>query len=226
MPRPKLDPTAINKFELRITPPDAEPITDWKVNDKDFQLLLACREGGTEGVRLHYHVYLETLRSKSWILKWVYSIAHCYNGESGNSVVFTRTPHDNTIGYVVKHGDVACRHGCTDRFITEWLERSAQYAKDSATLRKQATRRNEKFSQLVRQTISKHLEEHPDMRYEEQVVGLILEQYSANDKLLPSRSVVENLTCTLLYPWKPDLIRVYYAKNLVLNREYNHALCS
>lgn len=219
MPRPKLNPGEILALELRITPPDGKPIEDWKVDDTNFKMVLAAREGGGDtGVRLHYHLYIETLRSRSWILNWVYSIAHCYNGEKGNSVVFTGKPHDKTIGYVVKHGDIACRHGCSDGFITEWLNKSDEYVRNVAAKRKADVRRNQAFSALVRQKVAATLASDASMRTPTCICNLVLAEYHKAEKVYPSRTQVECLIATLLHPYDEGLVRLFYTKSF--DRQY------
>lgn len=212
MPRPKKDPDAVLIRELRITPPDGLPITDWKITQGDFKMLLACEEGGVEDVRLHYHCYIETLRSESWLKKWIYSIAHCYNGEQGNSVFFSRKPHDHTIGYVVKYGNVVCRHGCEETFITEWLAKSEQYRTNKDTERKRKHRVEKAFTQQVRETISRTLRESPDLRTIGQVMNLILAQYDEHKKMYPTRTSMETQIVTLLAPYDDSLVRAFYLR--------------
>jgi len=212
MPRPKLDPNALYIRELRITPPDGKPITDWKVNEDDFKVLLACEEGGTEDVRLHYHAYIECKRSESWLKKWVYSIAHCYHGESGNTVFFSRKPHEHTIGYVVKHGNIASRFGCSETFITEWLAKSQQYRTDKDTARKRAQRVEKAFTQTLREKVSTTLRETPDLRTPHETMKLILAEYHEAKKQYPTRSTMESLIVTLLHPYDMDLVRAFYLR--------------
>lgn len=213
MPRTKQNPDEVLILELRITPPDAEEITDWKITPEDFKQVIAAREGGTEECRLHYHLYVECLRSRSWLIKWIYSIAHCYNGEQGNAVFFTRKPHDNTIGYVVKLGDVVVRHGCTQTFIDEWLAKSDQYRRNKETDRARAKRMKKSFTQLVRDKISVILRETSDSRSPERVLDLITEAYHEANLIFPSRTQVENLIVTLLYPYEKSFHRAFYLRS-------------
>lgn len=195
MPRPKSDPSSVYVRELRITPPDGQRIVDWKITDKDFKLAIIAEEGGTDEVRLHYHAYIETLRSESWIKTWIYSIAHCYNGESGNAVFFSRKPHDHTIGYVVKHGHVVVRHGCPQTTIDEWIGKSDEYKRSKEAERKRIQRIAKSFTQQVFQEIVSETSAHPTPS---EIIYLILTKYKDNKKMLPSRNVVDTLVVSLL----------------------------
>lgn len=213
MPRTKVNPDEILALELRITPPDGQPIDDWKIVDTDFKQVIAAKEGGTDDVRLHYHLYIETLRSRSWITKWIYSIAHCYNGEQGNSVFFSRKPHDNTIGYVVKHGDVVVRHGCTDSFIEEWLNKSDAYKRSKEAAKQRLKRLKKSFTQDVRDKVVERIRDAPELRTPEQVLNLILAEYHEAKMTFPSRTQVENLIVTILYPYDNGLTRAFYLRS-------------
>lgn len=213
MPRTKANPDELLTLELRITPPDGQLITDWQVTDKDFKQVIAAKEGGTEDCRLHYHAYVECLRSRTWLIKWIYSIARCNNGEQGNAVFFTRKPHDNTIGYVVKHGDVVVRHGCSETFITEWLNKSDEYRRAKEAGRKRRQRIEKSFTQEVRNKVVARLEESRDLRTPEGVLTLILAEYSEAKKVYPNRSTIENIIVTVLHPYEPSLTRAFYLRN-------------
>lgn len=213
MPRPKRDPDAIYCRELRITPPDGLPIEDFRENKGDFKVLIAAQEGG-EGTdkRLHYHLYVETHRSESWLKTWIYSIAHCYNGESGNAVFFSRKPHDNTIGYVVKHGLIVARHGCTQTYIDEWLAKSEQYCRAKESSRKRRQRMNQVFTFELLATVRKKLAETPDLRTPHETHKLVLAEYNEAKKQYPTRSTMESLIVTLLHPYDETLVRAFYLR--------------
>lgn len=215
MPRPKLDPEATLIKEVRITPADGLPIDDWKVCEQDFKICVAAQEGGTPERRLHYHLYIETLRSASWLTKWIYSVAHCYNGEQGNAVFFTRKPHENTIGYVVKEGNIVCRHGCTDTFIDEWLTKSAQYKRDKEAGRKREQRVKKAFTQEVREKVERVLAETQHLRAPEHVLDMILQEYHEAKLTFPPRSSVENMIVTCLYPYDKSLYKNFYLRSLL-----------
>jgi len=220
MPRVKANPDELLVLELRITPPDGHPITEWEVSDQNFKQVIAAQEGGTETVRLHYHAYVECKRSKTWLTKWIYSIARVPlgpdgkpTGPKGNSVFFTGKPHDNTIGYVIKHGNIVVRHGCSETFITEWIAKSEQYRKDHAAAKKRKQRIEKSFTQQVRESIVAMLESSPELRNPSKVLDCILHEYHQAHKVFPNRSTVENLIATLLYPYEGHMISAYYLKS-------------
>jgi len=212
MPRVKVNPDELLVLELRITPPDGQPISDWQITDKDFKQVIAAQEGGTPELRLHYHAYVECLRSRSWLIKWIYSIARCTDGQQGNSVFFTRKPHDNTIGYVVKSGNITVRHGCSETFITEWLNKSDEYRRAKDASRKRRQRIEKSFTQEVRIKVDERLKESPDLRSPDRVLDLILQEYQMAHKVFPNRSTIENLIVTCLHPYL-DIARAFYLRN-------------
>ena len=191
---------------------DGLPITDWQIND-DFKVLLAAEEGGTDDVRLHYHLYVETPRSESWLKTWIYRIAHCYNGESGNTVFFSRKPHANTIGYVVKHGCIVARHGLEETFITEWLAKSEQYRRDKDTARSRSKRLAKAFTHEVLKKVVEAVRTDPALRSPGNVLNLILAEYREANKTYPTRTQVESLVATVLHPYDDHLVRSFYLKS-------------
>lgn len=213
MPRPKVDPNALYIRELRITPPDGQPITEWKITPEDFKVVISAQEGGTSDVRLHYHLYIESYRSESWIKNWIYRIAHCNNGESGNTVFFSRKPHDHTIGYVVKHGNIAVRFGCTQTFIDEWLLKSDEYRRSKESDRKRSTRLSKAFILEVLKQVVESVRTDESLRNPGKVLQLILSQYQHHNKPYPSRTQVESLVVTVLHPYDEYLVRSFYLKS-------------
>lgn len=220
MPRTKANPDELLILELRITPPDGQPITEWDISDQNFKQVIAAKEGGTDTCRLHYHAYVECRRSRTWITKWIYSIARVpldeYGkpiGPKGNSVFFTGKPHDNTIGYVVKHGDIVARHGCTETFITEWLVKSEQYRKDRASVKKRGQRIEKSFTQQVRNKVAEVMENSPELRTPSRMLPLILQEYHDAHKVFPNRTTIENLIVTLLYPYDGHMVDAFYLKS-------------
>lgn len=213
MPRTKVNPDELLILELRITPPDGNPIEDWQVSDQNFKMCLAAKEGGTENVRLHYHAYVECKRSRTWLIKWIYSIARAPDGVKGNTVFFSGKPHANTLGYVVKHGDIVVRHGCSETFVDEWLAKSAQYQKDRAASKKRQQRVEKSFTQQVRSKVVERLVGAPELRTPSQVLPLILQYYHEADKVYPNRSAIENLIVSVLHPYDPQLVAAFYLRS-------------
>jgi len=142
-------------------------------------------------------------------------VAHCYNGEQGNAVFFTRKPHEHTIGYVVKEGNIVCRHGCTDTYIDEWLVKSAQYKRDKEADRKREQRVKKAFTQEVREKVEHVLAESPHLRTPEEVLDLILQEYHEAKLTFPPRSSVENMIVSVLYPYDKSLYKNFYLRSLI-----------
>lgn len=201
--------------ELRITPPDQLPITDWLVNAQDFKMLLACQEGGDDtDKKLHYHCYIETYRSESWLKKWIYKIAHCYNGETGNSVFFSRAPHENTIGYVIKSGNVVVRHGCDQVFIDEWLVKSDNYKKSKETERKRDQRKREsKYKQIV-ERVQEELDNDNLGKTAGMIANRLIELYREYG-IYPNKGLHETMVIKLVHPYEPSFVQAYYNRNMM-----------
>lgn len=83
--------------ELRLTPPDGEPITDWFI-DSNVTKLLAAEEGGIgTGKALHYHAVIETTFSDDSIKGWIRRVLRIPMSQAmGNAVYRTGAPHEAT----------------------------------------------------------------------------------------------------------------------------------
>lgn len=211
MPKPKSG--EVFQRELRITPPDGLPITDWQANTEDFTQLIAAEEGGGDtGKKLHYHLYVEITRSETWLKKWIYNIAHCHNGESGNTVFFSRKPHENTIGYVVKSGNIVCRHGVNQTYIDEWIKKSNEYVKNKSTERK----RQQRTRQSILATIQEHVESDlkaRDVKRTPEAIGDLLVKYYHEYSIYPLRSQHEMMVIKLIHPYDDYFVRSFYNKS-------------
>lgn len=211
MPKPKSGEVFVR--ELRITPPDGVPITDWRVNTDDFVKLIAAEEGGgTTGKKLHYHLYVEITRSETWLKKWIYNIAHCQNGESGNSVFFSRKPHDNTIGYVVKSGNIVCRHGVDQTYIDEWIKKSDEYVKNKSTERKREQRTKQSIYKCMMDEVEEDLKSGFIRGLADEVGGALTYRYYKYSTY-PTRSQHEMMVIKLIHPYAEDYVRSYYNKS-------------
>lgn len=203
-------------IELRITPPDQQPITDWCITDKT-SVVLACEEGEAgSDKKLHYHVFMTTTMSRPMLEKWVYTVARS-NDEKGNAVFFSRKTHENTIGYVVKDGNVMCRHGLTDVYITECFEKSKAYKREKETNRKRKQRSRDEITCEIKTNIKKALIDDRETRNLGYIVASLLGHFHDANLQLPMRSQVETIALSLLYPYKPLEVLGYYTSNL--NRE-------
>lgn len=213
MPKPKSGELYVR--ELRITPPDQNPITDWLVNDEDFKVLLACQEGGDDK-KLHYHIYCESTRSESWVKKWIYKVARCNNGESGNSVYFSRKPHEHTIGYVIKECNIVCRHGLDNMFIDEWINKSKSYKTDKERDRKRAQRsRTSILSDIVKQ-LESDLQADRRIRTIEYISKHLIQCYREYN-CYPTKAQHEMMVIKLIHPYDDYFVRSFYEKHLFNN---------
>lgn len=210
--RPKQS-DVILQLELRITPPDQQPIVDWLLEDHVTKFL-ACEEGGPDtDKQLHYHCIIETPRTRNWLIEWIYRVARCKeSGERGNAVFFTRKPHDHTMGYIVKCKKIVCRHGYDQPLITEFLNRSDEYRKEKERNRKKKTRERQEMIAEIMSAVQKHLEQTPRDRAVKQIAQLILSEFRLRNALLPPRGSLEQMTLTLLYPYNPDHVLFVYSK--------------
>lgn len=127
--------------ELRLTPPDGLPVTDWEV-DSQITKLLACEEGGEgTGKALHYHAVIETTYTDDALRGWIRRILRLTPFTNmGNRVYRTGEPHEATYQYTVKCKNVVCRHGHTDAEIAGWMEASDQYNRDVEAQRRRLQR--------------------------------------------------------------------------------------
>lgn len=212
MPRPKSGD--VYTRELRITPPDGERILEWLVNADDFVKLIAAEEGGGDtGKKLHYHLYVETTRSESWLKKWVYTVARCQNGESGNAVYFSRKPHDRTIGYVIKNNHIVCRHGVEQMFIDEWLQKSDDYVKTKAAERKREQRTKQGVYKEMIEQLEKDLKEGRVETSVEEISSALIRKY-ASRSCYPNRNQHELFVIKLLHPYNDNFVEQYYNRGL------------
>jgi len=207
-------------LEVRITPPDEQPITDWK-QSTHFEQLIMFQEGGTDQPKkLHYHGYLKTIKSKSWILDWIYSITNAkQHGKDGNAVYFTKQPHDHTFGYIAKHGCCVIREGVPQTTIDEWLQQSDDYRKQKETTCKRSTRtRDDELKQVYEEleaslmnlklTSERYLQTLP-----QDMVDKFLDLCHKYGYRFPTRSQLDYYVLKLIYPYNPYAVRSYYGKS-------------
>jgi len=214
MPRPKKDVNSILELELRITPPAQLPITDWKATD-EFDELVMFEEGSANGTpKLHYHGYVKTKRSKSWIRNWIYDITNAkqYNAD-GNSVYFSKQPHEHTFGYIAKSGVCSIRYNVSQTTIDEWLYKSDEYRKQKESQRKRQSRTREDELNTVIKEVEKDLKEHRCNRSVSDVVHHILALCYHQQIRFPMRTQMDSYVLKLLYPYDEYLVRSFYTKS-------------
>lgn len=199
-------------LELRITPPDGQPITDWKLSDDHVKFVAYQEGGGGTDKALHYHCYIEYKRSRTLLIKWIYSIAHCNHGQTGNAVFFTRKPHSHTFGYIAKSGNVAHRHNVSQTTLEEWFHSSEEFLKSKETDRKRKLRSREKHITAIKQRLTKDLQDGNLDRNVGSIVDRLLAEFTNAQLSLPSRTSMETLSMSILYPFDAPFVRSYYMK--------------
>lgn len=218
MPRPRKNPDEVLKRELRITPPDGMPITDWHL-DPSIKQLVSFEEGGGGDKKLHYHCYIETTMTSQALPKWIYTVARCIEtGEKGNSVFFTRAPHEHTFGYISKHKKVSIRHGIDQPTLDEWFTRSDEYIKQKESVRKREQRGRLAELQDVFDMVENELAHDIIERDILPTIRSILDKCHSTDIRFPARTQMEQMVIKLLYKYDSQIACHYYARSFP--REY------
>lgn len=207
MPRPA---TRACYWDIRITPVDQEPISDWSVFEdtaREGTKVIACEEGGTAELRLHYHVYLEGLWSETLLRKVVSVLGRATPEIKGNSVYSIRKSHEGTIGYVVKGGNIVYRLNYDDKHIEEFIEASKQYKRDLETARKKETRKSQSFLQQA----TEHVKER--LGNDQTNVHLVYREFRSfyGERPLPSRNTME---LAIVQCMSPQFQEEYFTRNL------------
>lgn len=204
------------QLEIRVTPYDQEPIVIDESDLHQFKQLVLCREGTPNGVPcLHYHGYIETLKSESWLRSFLRKIAHAPDNEkvNGNSLYFTRKSHEHTFGYIVKSGDVVYRHGATQETLDRWLEESNQYAKNKSAERKRKQRTRDDELATVVKTVEEDLRTHLIARDPQSIIDRILAICSQDQIRFPARTQMEMFVLKLIHPYDQYLVRSFYMRS-------------
>lgn len=147
--------------ELRLTPADGQPVTDWLVGDPDSQIskLIACEEGGTGTDKaLHYHAVIETTYTDDALYGWIKRVLRLTPFQNGNKYYRTGEFHENSIGYAVKNGQVKCSFGYTDEQVTKFIEDSKAYRDSVLAQRKHLQRLRSQNRQKQLKTIEEIVE--------------------------------------------------------------------
>lgn len=205
------------KLEIRLTPPDQKPIDEWFVSDlKDDCKLIVCAEGEPNGTpKLHYHSYVETTVSLSSVRKWIMKVLATHKEDgveyNGNSLYFTRKPHDNTIPYIIKSGNVLVRVGYTQSHIDEYFKQSSDYVKDKNKQRKRQQRNRVDEMVEVFAEVEKDLQNKSITGYEG-IVSRALAICHSKGYDFPTRPVMERYVLKLMYAHDEYLVRSFYTK--------------
>lgn len=223
-------PVAVEEWEaeLRLTPIDGKPITNWKVlplPDLPSISALAVFEEGGEGTgkQLHYHAVVRTTRSLQMLRKWCYDVCRA-EGNEGNKVQRVAKPHDGTYGYIAKHKQLKHLHGYTQLQVEQWYQQSDEYVaslkRDRETFRKQKALGRKRQLKIVEEVVEERLKEvatrHEDDPYwtSQHAHHLIVEEFisecAKREFDFPTLTQMEQISIRLLYPRFPNLVHAIY----------------
>lgn len=208
----------ILKLECRITPPDQSEIKSWFPEDlQEDCKLLVCGEGRPNGIpKLHYHVYLETTLSKSSVRKWILKVLQPHIDPdvkyNGNSLYFTRKPHDYTIPYIVKSRNVLVRVGYTQTHIEEYFKQSEEYVRSKERDRKRQHRTRVDEMKEVFDEVESDLKANNIQGYDGIVTRALAICYSKGYDF-PTRPIMERNVLRLMYSRDEYLVRSFYTKS-------------
>lgn len=217
--RPKKASDDHQGWDVRITPSDQQEIT-FDPKEEDFKVFVACKEGGDENLRLHYHIYCSSNRSETYLAKLFNQWGKATTKIKGNAIFSKRKAHEGTIGYCVKGGNVVCRLGWTDMFLEEMLTKSADYRKNNETKRKTALRAKENFLATILKEVAEELKLDPSPT-PPKIVDMILRRYDKINIRFPNRNTLETAVMSLMFKYEPTTVMEWYSKNLVSRYEYN-----
>lgn len=220
MPRP---PSGIvTKREIRITPWDQQPITQQELESHlhAFDKLILCEEGTPNGTpKLHYHGYFETTKSLTYIRPLLKQLAHTVleSDINGNSLYFSKQPHEHTMGYIVKNGKIICHHGVSESEIDEYKSQSLKYRREKETERKSKQRDYNSELMEIYEKVAENLKNQTIEPYSTQVIKAILDECYIKSIKFPARSQMEIQVVKLLYPYNQDIGVWYYQKSFQNN---------
>lgn len=216
--------------EIRITPYDQQPIN---IQERDLQginYLILCEEGTPNGTpKLHYHGYIDANICLSKLRILIYKWAHAEQAlidkkVNGNSIYFTRDPHEHTFGYITKNKVVSFNHGYSQSQITEFFKQSAEYTRQKETNRRRDNRTRKMELQDVIEEVQKDLETKIiSAEYHEAIAVTVIKHIlaicSEKGVRFPTRSQMEYYVIDLLYKngFKQSAID-YYEKSFRINR--------
>lgn len=214
-------PVERHERELRITPPDGLPITNWDIAPRnEVSKLVACEEGGIgTGKQLHYHVIVETTYSDEMLKSWIRRILNNYGGALGNAVYRTGKPHENTYGYVAKEENLKGLFGYTDEQYNNWVLASRQYRQTIAAERRQDQRlRSQKRAKQLRtveDVVQQQLERGDIAATPAAIIRSVLDACVQHNVDWPTRIQMEAIVNRRRWAYSPetkDAVVNYYAQ--------------
>lgn len=208
--RPKKTEGELRCLSVRLTPTSQQPI-DFKarLTAGDFKKLVAAREGGIDGVKLHYHLYCETLLSDTTTR----GIWGKLTGGIGNAAYSQTIAHNGTEGYAVKDEEIVYSEGYTPKEISELIEKSREYRRQTTTASKQKQRAQDKLLVKAMESVAEVLKVQ-DLS-PTSTMELLLNYYDDLGARFPMRGTLETAVMKLLYKTRKNLVVDWYAKNLV-----------
>lgn len=212
--RPKKTDGELRQLDVRITPKSQErPDFPAIFKFEDFPKCLIAEEGGVgTDTRLHYHLYIETLRSDTYLKKVFTQTA----GGKGNQCFSVRAAHEGTKGYAVKDERIVHTIGFSPAEVQEILNESEEYRRTLERTKKQNTRSKEKYLTLATVEVRELLTRMPPGSFgPEYIVEQLLSCYARDNKRFPPRHTIETTTMTLLYPYHPSAVRQWYANSFL-----------
>lgn len=209
--------------ELRLTPPDGQPVTDWFVGDPGITKLLACEEGGTGTDKaLHYHAIIETTLTDDALKGWIRRVLRITPFTSmGNKVYRTGEPHEHSYGYVCKHAQVKCSFGYTDEQVARYIIESDEYRRDvlrqRQALQRLRSQGREKQLKTIEEITQNMLIQHPELYLgSESIVQMYLEECDRANIVFPTRTQMESIVNRIRWNTHRDRGAVveYYMRGL------------
>lgn len=220
--------------ELRLTPPDGEPVSDWQIGDPDCGItkLIACEEGGAGTDKaLHYHCVVETTYTDDALKGWIRRVLRLTPFTAlGNKIYRTGEWHENSYGYCVKHKQVKVAHGYTTAEVDVMIQNSDAYRKDVTQqrnalqrLRSQGREKQLKtIEQIVQKILNDEIELHKVLNKmktytAEDIIELLLREFHHNNIEFPTRNQMETMVNRIRWRLSigRDAVVAYYARSLI-----------
>lgn len=202
------------EYEFRITPPDQQEISDWKLKES-FSTVVAFKEGEPNGSpKLHYHGYLKATCNIKTIQRWLNDVGESdKHGINGNALFFTRRVHEHTFGYISKQRNCVLRFGTDQTTLDEWYASSTDYMKEvtraKETKKKRKDRDRAKELDAIYDAVKEELKNAyaptPDV-----VIQSVLNRCHTAGIRFPSRMGMETFVIHALYPYRPEYAQSYF----------------
>lgn len=211
--RPKKATGDVIEYDVRVTPTDQQEI-DFAPSIDDFEVFIAAKEYGKKSNNLHYHIYCKSIRSKTYLRSYFSQLGKANDENKGNAVFRIAYAHEGTIGYVVKDGDIVCRMGCSDQFISEMLSKSKEYKQEKEAERKRKQRTSESIYNEVYEECLSLYEDHKFDQCVRNVIRMYCAKIEGTTLRPPPRSTIESLVVKIMMVKNPEWVIDYYSKNL------------